>query len=79
MHNYLFPILHQIKIRDSEKHRDERVKISGWVHNLRQQSRALFFIVLRDGTGFLQCVLNDKLVPSSLTPSLSLLAVCTHY
>ena len=60
----------QIKIRDTVDHRDQRVRISGWVHNIRQQSKSLFFIVLRDGTGFLQCLFHDKLVikpPLSLT------------
>lgn len=51
----------QIKIRDCKAHRDQRVKLYGWVHHLRRQGKALTFIVLRDGTGFLQCVLTDLL------------------
>ena len=51
----------RIKIRHGKENRERRVRLFGWVHRLRQQS-GLTFIVLRDGTGYLQCVLSGKLV-----------------
>lgn len=35
------------------------MRVSGWVHRLRDQNK-IIFIVLRDGTGYLQCVLSGK-------------------
>jgi asparaginyl-tRNA synthetase len=51
----------RIKIRQGVDNRDARIRVFGWVHRLRQQS-GLTFIVLRDGTGYVQCVLSGKLV-----------------
>ncbi|KAL7641929.1 UNVERIFIED_CONTAM: hypothetical protein RMT77_007803 [Armadillidium vulgare] len=50
-----------IKIRDGKEYRGQRVKIFGWVHRLRRQGKSMMFIVLRDGTDYLQCVLLDSL------------------
>uniref|UniRef100_A0A4W4EJB8 OB domain-containing protein n=1 Tax=Electrophorus electricus TaxID=8005 RepID=A0A4W4EJB8_ELEEL len=48
------------KIYQLEDLRGKRVKVFGWVHRLRRQGKNLLFIVLRDGTGFLQCLLTDN-------------------
>ncbi|XP_055309244.1 asparagine--tRNA ligase, cytoplasmic [Sitodiplosis mosellana] len=56
-----WPQAKSIKIRESVANREIRIKIYGWVHRLRRQGKALMFITLRDGTGYIQCVLTDLL------------------
>ncbi|XP_063954487.1 asparagine--tRNA ligase, cytoplasmic-like [Lytechinus pictus] len=50
-----------IKIMDASSNLGQRIKINGWVHRLRRQGKALIFVILRDGTGFLQALLTDRL------------------
>ncbi|KAF3913617.1 hypothetical protein ABW21_db0201056 [Orbilia brochopaga] len=54
------PAAKSIKIRDSTANRGTRIKVSGWIHRLRVQAH-MIFIVLRDGTGYLQCILDGDL------------------
>lgn len=60
--NPALPAAQKIKIRNGVENRGKRVKVSGWVHRLRVQGKNMTFIILRDGTGYLQCVLTDTLV-----------------
>jgi asparaginyl-tRNA synthetase len=47
----------QAKILNLTPLRGTRVRVLGWVHRLRSQ-KDIIFIVLRDGTGYLQAVLS---------------------
>ncbi|KAJ7270093.1 asparaginyl-tRNA synthetase [Mycena haematopus] len=51
------PKASKAKIVHLEPLRSQRVRVFGWVHRLREQ-KGLIFIVLRDGTGYLQAVLT---------------------
>lgn len=51
----------RIKIRQATEQRGKRVRVFGWVHRLRQQG-GMTFVILRDGSGYLQCVLSGRLV-----------------
>lgn len=53
------PKAEKAKIVHLEKRRDKRIRVSGWVHRLRDQ-KGIIFVVLRDGTGYLQCVLSGN-------------------
>merc|ERR1740123_2605262 len=55
------PEAKKIKLRACKDNRGVRVLVRGWVHRLRTQGKALMFITLRDGTDYLQCVLNGDM------------------
>src|SRR4029078_9243677 len=50
-----------VYIEDIGKHEGEEVTIKGWLHN-RRSSGKIHFLTLRDGSGFIQCVLSKKAV-----------------
>ncbi|KAI8375884.1 hypothetical protein BD560DRAFT_349598 [Blakeslea trispora] len=73
------PKAQKIKIRDSTANRGKRVKVSGWVHRLRVQGKDMMFVVIRDGSGYLQCVLTGKLCHSLDAVTLSIESTITVY
>jgi len=57
-------LVKNIYINDVSKYDGKKVLIRGWLYNKRSSGNIVFLLV-RDGTGMLQCVVSNKvLVPS---------------
>jgi asparaginyl-tRNA synthetase len=50
-----------VSIQDIAKYEGQQVTIDGWLHN-RRSSGKIHFLILRDGTGFLQAVMSRAAV-----------------
>ena len=54
-----------IYIEDIGAHAGEQVTIKGWLHN-RRSSGKIHFLILRDGSGFIQAVMSKAAVGEEL-------------
>lgn len=72
------PTATKCKIDKSYSKVGERVKISGWIHRLRSNKKVVF-VVLRDGYGYIQCVLNGDLALAKQTLDLTIESTVTLY
>ncbi|MDH5284548.1 MAG: asparagine--tRNA ligase [Gemmatimonadota bacterium] len=54
-----------VRISELARHDGASVTLRGWVSHTRSSGK-IAFIVLRDGTGYLQCVLSKRDVPADL-------------
>src|SRR5437763_7963160 len=52
---------HQTYIEEIAQHEGQTVQLRGWLHN-RRSSGKIHFLTVRDGTGFIQCVMSKKAV-----------------
>lgn len=66
----------KIKLRSVQENIGTRVVVQGWVHRLRLQ-KGLGFVTLRDGTGFIQCILTGDLAKCKSTHELTLESTIT--
>jgi len=48
-------------IQDIARHAGQPVTLKGWLHN-RRSSGKIHFLTVRDGTGFIQCVMSKQAV-----------------
>jgi len=54
-----------VYIEDIGQHEDQEVTIKGWLHN-RRSSGKIHFLILRDGSGFIQAVMSKAAVGDEL-------------
>jgi asparaginyl-tRNA synthetase len=55
------PDMTTVYIEDIAKHEGQPVRLRGWLHN-RRSSGKIHFLTLRDGSGFIQCVMSKAAV-----------------
>ncbi len=55
----------RITIAEAGKHVGESVRIPGWLYNLRRSGK-IVFLILRDGTGLMQCVGVKSALPEEV-------------
>ncbi|KAJ9103536.1 asparagine--tRNA ligase [Naganishia cerealis] len=65
------PPAKKIKLRSIGENIGSRVAVRGWIHRLRLQ-KGLGFVTVRDGTGYVQCVLTGDLAKAKSTHELTL-------
>ncbi|RLV86380.1 Asparagine--tRNA ligase cytoplasmic [Meyerozyma sp. JA9] len=65
------PPAKKIKLRSIGENIGSRVAVRGWIHRLRLQ-KGLGFVTVRDGTGYVQCVLTGDLAKAKQTQELTL-------
>ncbi|CUM55459.1 Asparagine--tRNA ligase, cytoplasmic [Debaryomyces fabryi] len=70
------PEAKKIKLGKIQDNIGTRVVVQGWIHRLRLQ-KGLGFITLRDGTGFIQCILTGDLAKCKTTHELTLESTVT--
>src|SRR5580704_4275769 len=54
-----------VYVEDIGKHEGEEVSLKGWLHN-RRSSGKIHFLIVRDGTGFIQAVMSKATVGEEL-------------
>jgi asparaginyl-tRNA synthetase len=54
-----------VEVKDLGEYEGQEVSVAGWVDRLRVH-KGLAFLVLRDGTGYVQCVLVKKELPEEI-------------
>jgi asparaginyl-tRNA synthetase len=64
---------HAVAVRDLKSHEGETVTVQGWLYN-RRSSKKLHFLLVRDGTGIVQCIVAKASVDEALFDSAGQLA-----
>ncbi|CDK25482.1 unnamed protein product [Kuraishia capsulata CBS 1993] len=72
------PKAEKIKVKSVTDSIGKRVKLQGWIHRLRSQ-KGLVFVVLRDGTGFVQIVFSGDLANAYQTSTLTVESTISVY
>jgi asparaginyl-tRNA synthetase len=62
-----------VRIADLHQHANQRVTVQGWVMTTRSSGK-IAFLVLRDGSGYLQCVVSKNEVPEPVWQAFQTLA-----